>query len=181
MRLIIEHEGEQQIGVIPSTFEDLSVKQFLALEAGGTDLQILSVLSGIDLTYIENTGVDLSPAMQKIYRLMNQKPPDLNKAKKQKIIIEGKEINFPKTLNFTRYGQKSMVKNLIQANDDKLELIVSEVFAIYAQPILDGNFDSSRIPAITEVVDNMKIIDVFPYAVFFLERLKRLKIVLSIS
>lgn len=159
---------------IPATFEELTVKQFLLLEAGGTDLQILSVLSGEDLEEIENTNVDLEPAMKRVAQLYNQKPIDLEKQKKGKIEIEGKSIVFPSSLNFTRYGQKSMVKNLIRSNE-KIELIVSEVFAIYAQPLIDGKFDSSRVPEIKEIVDNLPIVSVFPYTVFFFKKLKQLK------
>ena len=165
---------------VPARFEDLSVKQFLALEAGGTDLEILAILSGEDLSELENTEVDLDPTMKKVYELLNKKPPDLEKQKKGKIVLEGKEINFPTSLNFTRYGQKSMVKNLIRDNK-KLEAIVSEVFAIYAQPILDGKFDSSRIPAIKDLVDNLPIIEVFPYTVFFFKKLKLLKLTFQIN
>jgi hypothetical protein len=159
---------------IPGTFEELTVKQFLKLEAGGTDMEILSVLSGESLEEIENTDVDLSPAMARVAELYNSKPPDLTKQKRSKIIIEGKEIKFPSSLDFTRFGQKSMTKNLINDNE-KLELIVSEVFAIYAQPLIDGKFISERIPEIKELVDNLPIISVFPYTVFFFKRLRRLK------
>jgi len=159
---------------IPGRFEDLSVKQFLALEAGGSDLQILSILSGESLEAIENTDVDLTPAMERVAKLYNQKPLDLEKQKKGKIVIEGKEIKFPTSLNFTRFGQKSMTKNLIRDNE-RLELIVSEVFAIYAQPLIDGKFISERIPEIKEIVDNLPIVSVFPYTVFFFKRLRRLK------
>ena len=159
---------------VPASFEDLTVKQFLFLEAGGTDLEVLSVLSGEDLSELENTDTDLDPAMKKVYSLLNQKPPDLAKQKKGKIVLEGKEIKFPSTLNFTRYGQKSMVKNLIRDNE-KIELIVAEVFAIYAQPIIDDKFDSARIPAIKALVEDLPIIAVFPYTVFFFKKLKILK------
>ena len=174
MKLKIKHLGSTQLGEIPSCFEDLTVKQFLFLEAGGTDMEIISILSGINLEYIENTGVDLAPAMEAINNLYNEKPIDLQKQKKGKIVIEGKVINFPTTLDFTRFGQKSMTKNLIRDNE-KLELIVAEVFAIYAQPLIDGKFDSDRIPAIKAIVENLPIIKVFPYTVFFFKRLRRLK------
>ena len=165
---------------VPARFEDLTVKQFLALEAAVSDCEVLAALSGQSLEEIENTDVDLSPAMAKVGELYNSKPLDLDKQKKGKIVIEGKDIKFPTSLNFTRFGQKSMVKNLI-ANTDKIELIVSEVFAIYAQPIIDGKFISDRVPEIKEVVDNLPIISVFPYAVFFFVRLRRLKRVSQIS
>ena len=165
---------------IPASFEELTVKQFLRLEAGGTDLEILSVLSGESLEEIENTDVDLGPAMSRVAQLYNSKPPDLTKQKKGRIEIEGVEIKFPSSLDFTRFGQKSMTKNLIKENE-KLELIVSEVFAIYAQPLIDGKFISERIPDIKEIVDNLPIISVFPYTVFFFKRLRRLKNSLYLS
>ncbi len=118
--------------------------------------------------------------MRRVAELYNSKPLDLTAQQKGKIVIEGKEIQFPKSLDFTRFGQKSMTKNLIRDND-KLELIVSEVFAIYAQPLIDGKFISERIPEIKSIVDDLPIVSVFPYTFFFFKRLRILKRSLVLS
>lgn len=180
IKLTINHEGEKITGEIPSKFEELSVKQFLALEGKENDIQILSVLSGLDVSFLENTNTDLTPTLEKIYFLLNNKPPDLMKAPKKDIVLEGKKIRFPKTLDFTRYGQKSMVKNLI-LEEEKVERIIAEVFAVYAQPLIDGKFDSSRIPALKLHIEKMPIISVFPYAVFFFKKLNELKNTLPVN
>jgi len=180
MKITIKHEGKTKSGNIPDHFSQLTVKQFLALEAGVNQFQLLSVLSGLDLEYIENTNVNLEPALQKIFQVFNEKPKNLKDVPKKEVTFEGKTLKFPKKLDFTRFGQKAMVKNLLQ-NNEKIETIIAEVFAIYAQPIVDGKFISDRIPELTKKVEELPIIEVFPYAVFFFKKLKGLKIHLQIN
>ncbi len=158
---------------IPKRFEDLTVKQFLLLKGGGTSLEILSILSGESLEAIQNSDVNLDPAMNRVDELYKDKPLDLENSKMQPVFIESKEIKIPRRNNwgYTKYGQTSMIKNLIRESEE-LEFIISEVFAIYAQPIIDGTFDPKRIPEIKSIIDDMPIVKVYPYTVFFLNRLK---------
>ena len=177
MRLIIKHKGGEQIGRIPEAWSELSVKQFLSLEAGLTDLPLLSVLSGIDLEYIENTDADLTPALNRIYQIYNEKPPELEKLPKRPIKIDGKTIKMPDNINNILFGQKSIVQNLLKDNPENVAPIISRVFAVFAQPVLDGVFRSSRLDAVTKQIDNLKIIDVFPYVLFFFKKLRHWRII----
>ena len=180
IKLIIKHEGQVIEGAIPSGWPELKVKHFIGLNSKLSEIELLSLLSDLDLSMLENTETDLSPFTEKLTALFSEVPPDLKKLKRQKIKMLDKEIIFPSSINFSRYGQKSMVKNLIQSNDH-LEAIVPEVFAIYAQPIIDGKFDSTRIDAIKNEVNELPIMQVFPHVFFFFKKLKELKLLLLIK
>ena len=67
-----------------------------------------------------------------------------------------------------------MVKNAIQGAEDMRE-IVSDVIAIYAQPSINGKFDSAKLEPIKKAVDSLPIIMAWPWAVFFLRKLNALK------
>ena len=174
MKFTIKHEGREINATLPDNWHDLTVKQFLDLNNKLTQLETLSSLSGLNLSFIENTNTDLTPAINYLNSVFSEVPPDLKELKKQPIVFEGKKIKPPKNLNFTKFGQKSMIKNLIQS-EASLESMVAEVFAIYLQPVLDGQFDSKRIPDIQRQVNSMKIVAVFPWVVFFFLQLKILK------
>ncbi len=174
MKFTIKHEGKEINATLPDSWNDLTVKQFISLNDKLTPLERLSSLSNTNLSFIENTGTDLQPAIDYLNKVFAKVPPDLKKLKKGNIRFEGKTIKPPKNLNFTRFGQKSMIKNLIQS-DNTIENMVAEVFAIYVQPLLDGKFDSKRIEEITKQVLKMKITAVFPWVVFFFRQLKKLK------
>ena len=174
MKFTIKHEGKEINATLPDSWNDLTVKQFISLNDKLTPLERLSSLSNTNLSFIENTGTDLTPAINYLNEVFSKVPPDLKKLKKGNIQFEGKTIKPPKNLNFTRFGQKSMIKNLIQS-DNTIEKMVAEVFAIYVQPLLDGKFDSKRIEEITKQVLKMKITAVFPWVVFFFQQLKKLK------
>ena len=180
MKFTIKHEGKEINATLPDSWNDLTVKQFIALNDKLTPLERLSSLSNTNLSFIENTGTDLQPAIDYLNSVFSKVPPDLKKIKKGNIIFNGKTIKPPKNLNFTKFGQKSMIKNLINS-DRTLQSMVAEVFAIYVQPILDGKFDSKRIDAITKEVLKMKITEVFSWVVFFFHQLKKLKFHLQSS
>jgi hypothetical protein len=173
-RFKIYHDDDIIGGQIPDSWEELTVKQWAALRPDVTDLELLSILSNIDLSYLENTRADLSPAIEHVYHSIKDMPADLNKLPKKAISLLGHQIKFPKDLNFERYGQKAMVKNLIKDKEDMRE-VVAEVFAIYAQPSIDGKFDSAKIKPIIKAVEALPIISVFPWALFFLKKCAALK------
>ena len=98
-------------------------------------------------------------------------PEDLNHLEKKPLFILGHQIKFPKDINFARYGQKAMVKNAIQEAEDMRE-IVADVIAIYAQPSIDGKFDSANLEPIKKAINSLPIITAWPWAVFFFQEIK---------
>lgn len=174
MKFTIKHEGKEINSTLPDNWHDLTVQNFIDLNNNLGELELLSSLSGLNLSFIENSNTDLTPAINYLNKAFSTVPPDLNKMKKKPIIFEGKKIPVPLNLNFTKFGQKNMIKGLIES-EASLESMVAEVFAIYLQPVLDGKFDSKRIPDIVKSVLKMKLFAVYPWCVFFFLRLKILK------
>ena len=174
MKFTIKHEGKEINASLPDSFNDLTVKQFLDLNNNLDQLELISSLTNLNLTFIENTDTDLTPVVEYLNKVFSTVPPDLSKLKKKPITFEGKKIRPPDNLNFTKFGQKTMIKNIIEG-EESLESSVAQVFAIYVQPIIDGSFDSKRIPDIIKKVNKMKIIEVFSWVVFFFLQLKILK------
>ena len=170
MKVSINYEGKKHTGTIPESWDELTVKHFIGLESKSTDIEIIALLSGLDRVMLENSNGNFKPVIAKIAELFNEKPPEMEKAPKKPIIIEGKKIKFPKSVDFTSFGQQQMVKNLIYANKE-ITQIISEVFAIYAQPLIDGKIDSQRVEEVKKTIDNLPILMVFPYVVFFFKRL----------
>lgn len=180
IKLTIKHAGETISGDLPETWREIKVKHFIGMNSNLNEFELISLLSGIDRSILENTETSMEPAIVRMNQLFNQPPPELEKLERKTLTMDGKKIVFPKSINFTRYGQKSMVKNLIQENE-KLEQIVPDVFAIYAQPIIDGRFNSERIDAIKHDVENMPIMSVFPHVLFFFKKLNALKVTLQLA
>jgi hypothetical protein len=176
----IRYEGDKIKGTVPSSWEELTVKQWAALRPENRDLEIVSILSGIDLEILENTKGDLSPVVEMVYKALADMPSDLKDLPRQAITIMGKRVAFPKNLDFTRYGQKALTKNLLRDAED-MRAIIADVFAIYAQPSIDGKFDSNNLEPIKKAIEAMPIIQVLPWVIFFLKRLRRLKINLLIA
>lgn len=173
-KIRIKHEGGDVVGIVPETWEELKVKHFLALEADMEEADFISTFMGIEKEVVENLTGNLSVITETIQGFFNSKPLDLEKAKKKVLKMAGKEIHFPKSLDLTRYGQKSMLKSIL-SKEGSLESELSTIFAIYAQPLIDGKFSSARINEVKEMVDEMPILDVYPYVLFFFKKSSELR------
>ena len=95
-RFKIHYDDDIIGGQIPDSWEELTVKQWAALRPNVSDLELLSVLSGIDLSYLENTRADLSPAIEHVYQSIKDMPEDLNHLARKPLNILGHQIKFPK-------------------------------------------------------------------------------------
>lgn len=170
----IKHEGADIIGSVPEKWSELKVKHFLLLEEDFNEVDFISVFMDVDKATIENTKGDLKPVVKAITNLFTEKPPNFQDAKKESVLLEGKELKFPDKLDFTRFGQKAMLKNIV-SNPDGFDKDIPLIFAIYAQPLIDGKFDSTRIDRVKDLVNELPIEQVYPYVVFFFKRLNELK------
>jgi len=173
-RFKIHHDDDIIGGQIPDSWEELTVKQWAALRPDVTDLELLSILSNIDLSYLENTRADLSPAIEHVYHSIKDMPADLNKLPKKAISLLGHQIKFPKDLNFERYGQKFMLKKLQQEKDDMRE-VVADALAIYAQPLIAGTFDGTKLDPIQKALASLPLLLALPSCLFFLTTLNASK------
>jgi len=173
-KLIIKNEGRDVVAIIPENWDELKVKHFLCLESTFEEVDFISAFMDVPKKDIENITGNLGPVIETIQSLFHQKPPDFSKAKKKILTMEGKQIKFPNSLDFTRYGQKSMLKNIL-LKETGIEQEISTIFAIYAQPLIDGKFNSQRIPEVKKLVDEMPIIEVYPYVLFFFKRSNELR------
>ena len=174
MKITLNYNNKTYYGTIPAKWEDLTVKQFIGLESNKNILEVFALLTGIELEAVENTEQDLEPYIKELTARFNEPPPNLKKLPRKEVEILGKIIKFPKTIEFTKFGQKSLTRTLVQ-NNDKLQNIIPEVFAIYAQPIIDGKFDTNRFDKITKEINRLPIVKVYPHVVFFFQKLNVLK------
>jgi len=130
-RLIIKNEGSDVVAIIPENWEELKVKHFLCLESDFEEVDFISAFMDVPKEDIENITGNLGPIIETIQSLFYQKPPDFSKEKKRVLTMEGKEIKFPNSLDFTRYGQKSMLKNIL-LKETGIEQEISTIFALLA-------------------------------------------------
>ena len=172
----IKYEGQ-----VPESWDEVTVRNYIGIQTITNDAELLSCLSGIPADIIDNTNANLAPAFEVINKYLSVKPKEFEKIRGHKITIDEKEIPFPRSIDFTTFGQNSLVKTLLNDNQNDLEKIVPDVFAIYLQPIADGKFDRERVPYWRERVLDLPIVEVRPHVLFFLRRLRTMRVVLSVD
>lgn len=153
---------------VPEGWHELNVDQFIQLQKEPKGLEVLAVLLNLPIEVVENAIVEIS---MHYFEWVTVAPlQKLDEYPREDFYLMGTQLKLPKKVEFTLYGQKSMLKALLHDKED-LQEIIPDVFALYAQPLIDGKFDSSRLEDVKEAVLKAPIIKVYPWVVFFFRRL----------
>jgi len=157
-------------GTVPGSWDEMTVRQYIAMMSGKEQLEILADVSGIDLLQIENTSLDLDPFFIHMAGLIHT-APDLSKRKRKPIQLNGKTIK-PGDVGKLSYAQLDRIKRL--AIEDNYIESIPVVFAIYIAPSFekDGLFRSAVLNNLEKDVNNLLIKDVFQWVVFFFKKLR---------
>lgn len=161
---------------IPTTWQEVTLRQYMELQNHREDLNILrllSILTGVEYRILLNINSDSfdDRIMDSIEFI--KAPIDIyTLEEKESITINGKVIKVPDASTHT-IGQKlllqSKIRLLQETGEGSHAILVSYAVAIYLQPLIDGTqFDDSRVEEIREIVLSLPLIDVYPIGCFFL-------------
>lgn len=168
--------GEQKFN-LPISWEEITIKQWLDLrEIDFTDIcSILAVLTGIDRD-IWFSSTEVSDIEQNVIPQLEflADPIDLTKVPLPKTVtIGGKQIEVPTDIGLKTYGQKiifqrEMLKYADAGGDFKIEFM-PRALAIYLCP--EEKFTDAAAIEYQKEVEQMKVVEAYPVACFFLSRL----------
>lgn len=173
------NHGEEKIEVnAPTEWSEVSVDIFCnPFFLSRDSISLLSALSGIERTTLLNSKEDITPQLLKMTRFINEDPEGFQRKEKPKTFkLRGKDCVVPLDIEMERVGQKILFQDSLVKHKFIYEGI-PEAIAIYLIPELteDGQFDDSMVDEVAEEVRQLKIVDVFPVASFFLSSYKRLQ------
>ena len=173
-------DGKELTGHIPETWDDLTVKQYIALTDASTNVEMLSSLTGIDYWWFENTNIDLSSYIMHLDKLIKSIPdPGEVKKKVKAFEIMGKRVA-PKDISDLTWLQKDMIKALLLNEEDFVKML-PRCFAIWVTPTIYGSFMSNKVEAVEREINSLKAKEVYPWVVFFFKKLQTEKINLLAS
>lgn len=167
--------GEQKFN-LPTDWNELTISQWLTLrEIDFTDIcSILAVLTGIDRdTWFSST--EFSTIEERVIPHLEflTNPIDLEKIPLPKnVTISGKTIDVPTDIGLKTYGQKiifqkEMLKHIDPNGDFKIEFM-PRALSIYLCP---EPFTDEAAKKYQTEVEQMKVVEAYPVACFFLSRL----------
>lgn len=172
IKVHFKSKGETIKAKIPSTWEEVTVKQFMALEHLDKPLEILASVMDKDLSFIQNTRTNLRPIMDKMLELFNDKPPTFDTDKPQGFGLLGKRVRFPRDIDNMLFGCVSQITEL---QEDGLNKNLLKIAGIAIQPVIDGEFIEDKQAYYSELIGALPIVEVFPELFFFAEKLKKFK------
>ena len=172
IQVIFKSKGEKIRAQLPERWEEITVKQFMALETLSKPLEIMAEVMGIDLTFIENTLTDLTPAMNRIIQIFNARPPGLEDRKPQGFGFQGKNVKLPRDLDLLMFGQLIQINELLGEDVNK-HLV--KIMGIALQPVIDGEYIEANQEKYSSLIETLPIIEVFPELFFFAEKLRKYK------
>lgn len=172
IEVIFKSKGKKIKARVPESWDEITVKQFMALENLSKPLEILSEVMGTDLAFIENSATDLTPVMNRVINIFNARPPDLESRKPQGFGFQGKLVKLPGDIDSMMFGQLIQINELLEADPNK-HLV--KIMGIAIQPIIDGEFIEANQAKYSRLLEGLPIIEVFPEMFFFAEKLKKHK------
>lgn len=171
-------EGETIKATIPSNWDEMKVRHYLALETTKNPLELMALLSDVDLTKILNTRTDMTPIINKLIELLNSEPPNFKEMPKRLIEIDGQTVKIPTDFTKITFGQSAMIETYLGAADGDERKAIAQIMAVILQPILDKKpFDLGRAAIIEDKINELPIRDVFPNIFFFWQGLIKYMII----
>ena len=154
----------------PTSWEEVKVSHFINPEFLTMDsLGLISSLTGIDRRALMNSKDDVMDKVGKMVEFIALDPRGYAKAvMMETFTLRGVECKVPMDIEVERLGQKIMLQDAMGRNKFIYQAI-PEAIAIYLIPQLNNDeFDEKLIPDLVEEVKELRIVDVFPIADFFL-------------
>ena len=158
----------------PTSWSEVTFKQWKELNKTKNDLKIISILTGIPKRTIEriseNSILKLSLAIGFIAKpisIEDYNPPE-------KIVInEQLSIPYVKNISEKTFGQKIYLQHTIQENQDNEQILIPEVVLVYGQPYIDKtDFDLNRLIELKNSLDNVFFVDLYSAVIGYSQQLK---------
>ena len=167
---------DQQIS-LPTKWSEVTVAMFCAEGyRSGNSVKLLAALSGIEEKQLFNTTKDLTKYFKKASDFI-VKNPDGWKGEPTvptTFTLLDVECKVPKNIELERFGQKVMFGTAVHKHKYTDEAI-PEAIALYLAPQIYPDDWYERIDEVAEAVGELKIIDCYSLASFFLLNIKALK------
>ena len=155
----------------PTDWAEVTLGQFIDIETKWDRkdlLQLFAILTGVDISVLSNTRTKkiLQPIAEAT--LFIYEPLNWNRLKRPKsIYLHGKELKVPKNLGMELFGQKVMLLQKMQENEDDWRPIIPFGLALYFQPLYDGKFSRDRVEVFEEKILKIPALLAYPIAFFF--------------
>jgi hypothetical protein len=162
---------------VPDCWEEVKVGHFIKPEfLSGDVVGLLAALVGVEKHVLMNSTDNIEADLQKMVQFYIEDPKGYSKGTVKPFRVMGKTVKIPKDIELERLGQKILFAAAIGKYKFTYEAI-PEAVAIYIIPSLteDGNFDDAMLEEVTEAVKQLRIVDVYPVADFFLNSLRPMK------
>lgn len=173
IEVIFKSKGSQHKGNIPESWSEINCKQFMSFEALEDPIEILSAVMSMDLSFLLNSSTDLTPVMNRLINLLNDRPGSFDTPHKKGFKILEKTVHFPKDINKMMFGQLIQINQLI--NED-INRNLLKIASIAIQPIFDKEFKEDRQPYFRKLLEDLPVIEVFPELFFFAEKLRKYRV-----
>lgn len=162
---------------IPTSWDEITLRQYMDLQTYREDLNILrllSILTGVEYRILLNVNADSFDE-----RIMDsiefiKEPIDIYTLEESDVLDwKGRELKVPDPSTHT-IGQKlalqSKIRQLQETGEGSHAILVSYAIAIYMQPLIDkSEFDDTRVEEIRNDVLALPLVKAYPLGSFFLD------------
>ena len=171
---MIKLTAEEITYSIPSSWSDVTYKQYLDLQNEKEDKKILSILCNMPIEIVERLS---SGSVSKLATVISfvKEPIKLDEYTPPEYltVLDGVKIHLVKDIRTCSFGQKIWFHEMLKDNKDDLISVLHEIVIIYSQSqITKKDFDINKINELNNVFDEIFLVDLYATAMFYVEQLK---------
>lgn len=165
--------NNDKVFYIPSSWSEVTFKQWKDLIHSNNEMEMLSILSGLEIDIInrikESDLIKLSVCISFVkhpLKIENYSAPG-------KIVIN-KNVSIPLITDIGEqsFGQKVYFHELLKSGSDNIIELLPELILTYGQPYIDkSDFDLNRLIELVPSFDNIFFVDLYATALNYIEQL----------
>ena len=159
---------------IPTSWDDISFKQYKSLQVEKDEAKLISILCNMPLSDVKLLS---ESSVSKIAILLSfvQTPIDLDSIEPINEIttLEGVKIALEDDIKCKSFGQKLYLHQIIKDSDNNIMSIIEDIVLIYSQEqITEKDFDISKINELKGVLNEISLVSLYATAMSYVLQLK---------
>lgn len=171
---MIKVKNGKEVYSIPTSWGEITYKQYKDIQGVEDELKILSILCNIHIEIVERLGGKtiaklsiLLSFLKEPIKLEGIKPPEYLTS------LDGFKIDITKDIKEHSFGQKIYLHQLLKDSENDIIKILPDIVLVYSQEqITKKDFDINKINELNNQFDNIFLVSLYATAMNYVLQLK---------
>lgn len=173
---MIKLKNGKEVYEIPTSWEEISYKQYKEIQGQEDELKLLSIICNIPIDIAQRLGGKTINRLSMLLSFLNT-PINLDgiKCPEYLTLLKGVKIHLVKDIKQKTFGQKIYLHEILKGEDINLIDMLADVILVYSQEqITNKDFDVKKINELNNVFDGINLVSLYATAMQYVDQLKKI-------